>query len=225
MSAAASDIKVRLVSISSPTVDDLGGSPENLVTYCARVSNPSNQTNTATARKLLRYLKDHSHWSPFEMVHAVVEIETSRGISPQILRHRSFSFQEFSQRYQSVTDEGVVIYAARRQDQKNRQNSIDDLPDDVKAEWESRQLDNWKRSFEHYSWALNQGIAKECARFVLPLGAKTKLYMAGNLRSWMHYLSVRTDQSTQKEHRDVALACLEVLRPHFPVSLEVSDDR
>jgi thymidylate synthase (FAD) len=150
------------------------------------------------------------------MSHAVLKIETSRGISPQILRHRSFSFQEFSQRYQSVDDSGVVIYAARRQDKKNKQNSIDDLPEEIKLEWRDRQLQNWKSAFEHYTWALNNGIAKECARFVLPLGSKTRLYMSGTIRSWMHFLETRTHESTQKEHRDIALACREALKEYFP---------
>ena len=215
MSSSVTEFKVKLVSISSSPNGE-PTAPEDTITYCARVSNPSNQNNTATAPKLLKYLKDNKHWSPFEMAHAVLEIETSRGISPQILRHRSFSFQEFSQRYQSVTEEGVVIYAARRQDQKNRQNSIDDLPEEVKAEWETRQLENWKSSFAHYKWATDSGIAKESARFVLPLGAKTRLYMGGSIRSWMHYIDVRTDASTQKEHRDIALACLDALKPYFP---------
>lgn len=208
MTSKKTELSVKLVSITPGA--------EELITYCARVSNPSNQSNLVTAPKLLKYLKDHKHWSPFEMVSAVLEIETSRGISPQILRHRSFSFQEFSQRYQSVAEDGLVIYAARRQDQKNRQNSIDDLPDAVKAEWESRQLENWKTCFEHYTWALDNGIAKESARFVLPLGSKTRLYMAGTIRSWIHYLETRCDPSTQKEHRDIALACKAALQPHFP---------
>jgi thymidylate synthase (FAD) len=150
------------------------------------------------------------------MSHVTIEIDTSRGIAPQILRHRSFSFQEFSQRYQSVSDDGIVVYAARRQDLKNKQNSIDDLPENIKKEWEDRQLQNWKSSFEHYTWALDNGIAKESARFVLPLGSKTRLYMSGSVRSWLHYISVRADASTQKEHRDIALACKEALREYFP---------
>lgn len=210
------EFSVKIVSITKP-VGDLGSlSQEEAIAYCARVSNPNNQLNTDTMPKLLQYLQDNKHWSPFEMSHAVIEIETSRGISPQILRHRSFSFQEFSQRYQSVTDEGVVIYAARRQDLKNKQNSTDDLPDDIKAEWEARQLANWKSCFEHYKWALDNGIAKECARFVLPLGAKTRMYMSGTIRSWMHFVETRTHPSTQKEHRDIAVACRSALSEHFP---------
>lgn len=211
---STTEFSVKVVSVTQPIDESLDH--EQIIAYCARVSNPNNQGNTETMPKLLKYLQDNKHWSPFEMAHAVLEIETSRGISPQILRHRSFSFQEFSQRYQSVDDSGVVIYAARRQDKKNKQNSIDDLPDDVKREWQDRQLQNWRSSFEHYSWALDNGIAKECARFILPLGSKTRLYMSGTIRSWMHFLETRTHESTQKEHRDIALACREALREHFP---------
>lgn len=211
---STNEFSVKLISVTQPIDQSLDH--EQIIAYCARVSNPNNQNNTETMPKLLKYLQDHKHWSPFEMAHAVLEIETSRGISPQILRHRSFSFQEFSQRYQSVDDSGVVIYAARRQDKKNKQNSIDDLPEEIKREWEDRQLQNWKTSFDHYRWALDNGIAKECARFVLPLGSKTRLYMSGTIRSWMHFLETRTHESTQKEHRDIALACREALREHFP---------
>lgn len=211
---STNEFSVKLISVTQPIDQSLDH--EQIIAYCARVSNPNNQNNTETMPKLLKYLQDHKHWSPFEMAHAVLEIETSRGISPQILRHRSFSFQEFSQRYQSVDDSGVVIYAARRQDKKNKQNSIDDLPEEIKREWEDRQLQNWKTSFDHYRWALDNGIAKECARFVLPLGSKTRLYMSGTIRSWMHFLETRAHESTQKEHRDIALACREALREHFP---------
>lgn len=209
------EFTVKVVSVTSP-VGDVGSlDSEQIIAYCARVSNPNNQENTASMPKLLKYLQDHNHWSPFEMAHAVLEIETSRGISPQILRHRSFSFQEFSQRYQSVDDSGVIVYAARRQDLKNKQNSIDDLPESIRKEWEERQIQNWRSCFEHYKWALDNGIAKECARFVLPMSSKTKLYMAGSVRSWMHYIAVRSDPSTQKEHRDIAIACRKALAEHF----------
>ncbi len=217
------EFSVRIVSVSAP----VGGlerlDQEQIIAYCARVSNPSNQENTQTMPKLLKYLQDHKHWSPFEMAHAVLEIETSRGISPQILRHRSFSFQEFSQRYQSLDETGIVIYAARRQDAKNKQNSIDDLSDEIKKEWEDRQLQNWKSSFEHYKWALDNGVAKECARFVLPLGSKTRMYMSGTIRSWMHFIETRTHESTQKEHRDIAVACREALSTYFPYVFGLPD--
>lgn len=189
---------------------------EEVVSYCARVSNPNNQLNFDTADKLISYLIKHKHWSPFEMASMTLQIKTSRGISPQILRHRSFTFQEFSQRYAAVDESGLVLYAARRQDDKNRQNSVDDLPEDVKREWESRQLENWRRSFEHYTWALNKGIAKECARFVLPLGCSTTLYMSGTIRSWIHYIELRTANGTQKEHMDIANACKSVFVKELP---------
>lgn len=210
------DPLVKVIAVTMPTENLEFLDQEELISYCARVSNPNNQLNTATMNKLLKYLATNKHWSPFEMSHAVLEINTSRGISPQILRHRSFSFQEFSQRYQSIDDAGIVVYAARRQDEKNRQNSVDDLSDEIKKEWEKRQTENWATSFAHYKWAIDNNIAKECARFVLPLGTQTKLYMAGSIRSWMHYLEVREHESSQKEHRDIALACREALSSYFP---------
>lgn len=217
----SNEYSVRVISVTKPVAQDIDHlDQEDIIAYCARVSNPNNQINTDTMPKLLKYLQDHKHWSPFEMSHVTIEIDTSRGIAPQILRHRSFSFQEFSQRYQSLDDSGVVLYAARRQDLKNKQNSIDDLPPDIKDEWSQRQLDAWKVCFEHYKWALDNGIAKECARFVLPLSSRTRLYMSGSVRSWMHYIAVRSDPSTQKEHRDIALACRDVLREYFPSLFE-----
>jgi len=216
--------EVKLIAITNPTISiqDTSGqsktlTPEEIIAYCARVSNPNNQLNLDTMPKLLKYLRDHKHWSPFEMVSATLEIVTSRGIAPQILRHRSFSFQEFSQRYQSLDESGVVIYAARRQDKKNKQNSIDDLDDSIKQEWNDRQLSNWRVCFDNYVWALNNGIAKECARTVLPLGAQTRLYMSGTVRSWYHYFEVRCDPSTQLEHREIAMACRSALKEHFPI--------
>jgi len=189
---------------------------EEVIAYCARVSNPNNQLNFNSSSKLLAYLIKNKHWSPFEMATMTLQIKTSRGISPQVLRHRSFTFQEFSQRYAAVDSSGVTLYAARRQDDKNRQNSIDDLSDMIKQEWNDRQLDNWKRSFEHYLWALDNGIAKECARFVLPLGTSTTLYMSGTLRSWIHYIELRTANGTQKEHMDIAVECKKIFVELFP---------
>jgi len=191
---------------------------EKTILHCARVSNPNNQNSTNT--NLINYCIKHGHWSIFEMAHMVVEIETSRGISAQILRHWSFSFQEFSQRYAAVDSSGVEIYAARRQDTKNRQNSIDDLAKEVQDEWEKRQLDNWKTSFEHYKWALDNGIAKECARFVLPLATKTKMYMSGDLRSWLHYIDLRSANGTQQEHKEIAEAIKKVFAEKFPIIAE-----
>lgn len=150
-----------------------------------------------------------------------VEIETSRAISAQLLRHRSFTFQEFSQRYQSVTSSGFELYDARRQDSKNRQNSINDLSPKVKLDWEKRQEENWIRAYEHYEWAINNGIAKECARMVLPLQTSTKLYMTGSIRSWIHYLSVRSLESgTQKEHADIAEEISKIFADQFPIIFE-----
>jgi thymidylate synthase (FAD) len=214
----------KLISVTKPTIEVDGRTltPEEFIVYCARVSNPSNQSNMATSEQLLRYLIEKKHWSPFETVSATIEINTSRAIAPQILRHRSFTFQEFSQRYQAVDESGLCIYAARRQDSKNRQSSHDDLSDAVKAEWEMRQQENWKTSFGHYAWALEQGIAKECARMVLPLATKTRMYMTGSLRSWIHYLQIRLEHSTQKEHRDIALSCFAALTPFFPNVMEAA---
>ena len=205
-------------TVTDSMVEDLRGvlsGNEGLMAYTARVSSP-HQTNPSFAG-LLKYCMQHGHWSVFEMCDMTVEIETSRGISPQILRHRSFSFQEFSQRYAAVDQSGIMIYAARRQDDKNRQNSIDDLSDDIRDEWEQRQLDNWKSSFDHYMWALNNNIAKECARMVLPLGTRTKMYMKGSIRSWVHYIDLRSGNGTQKEHMDIANAIKEVFCKKFPV--------
>lgn len=201
------------VSLQSITQD-----AETSIAYMARVS--SSQQNNPNIAGLLSYCIKNGHWSIFEMGNMVVEIETSRGISPQILRHRSFSFQEFSQRYAAVDSSGVKIYAARRQDTKNRQNSTDDISDDIKAIWVARQNKNWKDSFEHYQWALDAGIAKECARFVLPLGCSTKMYMQGSIRSWIHYLQLRCGNGTQKEHKDIADAIKAIFVKELPTVAE-----
>ena len=191
---------------------------EGLITYIARVSSP-NQNKTEYAG-LLRYCMKNGHWSVFDMCDMTLEIETSRGISPQILRHRSFSFQEFSQRYAAVDESGIIIYVARRQDDKNRQNSVDDLSEEIKKEWEDRQLQVWKYCFESYKWARDNDIAKECARFVLPLGTRTKMYMKGSIRSWIHYIDLRSGNGTQKEHMDIANAAKEIFCKKFPVMAE-----
>lgn len=206
--ASASDKLVELVSCTPGA--------EAVITYCARVSNPNGQLKFQNDARLISYLIKNQHWSPFEMAHMTLQIKTSRGISPQILRHRSFTFQEFSQRYAAVDSSGMILYAARRQDQKHRQNSIDDLTDEVKQEWEQRQSQNWKNAFEHYTWALDNGIAKECARFVLPLQCGTTLYMSGSVRSWIHYIELRAANGTQKEHMDIALACKEIFKTELP---------
>ena len=192
---------------------------EEKVAYCARVSNPENQMNKETAPKLLKYLMKHKHWSPFEMANVCMEIETTRDIARQILRHRSFSFQEFSQRYAIVND--FDMREARLQDDKNRQNSLN--TDDVELQhwWQSTQLRVQTEAQFMYQAALNRGIAKEQARALLPEGmAKSRMYMNGTLRSWLHYIEVRTDPSTQKEHRDVAEACKTVLSVLCPSLIE-----
>lgn len=193
---------------------------QELVAYCARVSNPSNQNNTATSQKLLRYLAREKHWSPFEMVSACLEIETTRDIARQILRHRSFSFQEFSQRYAEQTD-FTRFREARLQDHKNRQNSVvtDDV--DLKMEWIKRQAEVAVAVKDSYEWALENGIAKEQARSVLPEGlTKSTMYMNGTLRSWMHYIELRSGNGTQKEHQEVAIECGKVLSTIFPIMEE-----
>ena len=192
---------------------------ENLVAYMARVSNPENQDNPATAPKLLKYLIKNKHWSPFEMVNVCMEIETTRDIARQILRHRSFSFQEFSQRYAEVVnwDKGE----ARLQDNKNRQNSIPTQDRELQRWWDEQQAAVWKQSTEAYKLALQQGMAKEVARKVLPEGlAMSRMYMNGTLRSWLHYVDIRCDVSTQKEHREIAQQCKVVLSSLFPSLFE-----
>lgn len=191
---------------------------EELITRMARVSAPSNQDNMDTAPRLLKYLIKHKHWSPYEMANLCVEIETTRGISAQILRHRSFSFQEFSQRYADVSELGSsVIPHLRRQDIKNRQNSIDDLSPDVIAAY-YRRIGNLFEDAEHlYREMVSSGVAKECARAVLPIATKTRMYMNGTLRSWIHYLQLRCDVSTQLEHRQIADEIKEIFCEQFPI--------
>lgn len=186
---------------------------EGLIAYVARVSSP-NQKNPKYS-KLIKFCIDHGHWSILEMANVTLEICTSRAISPQILRHRSFCFQEFSQRYSAV-DDGYEIFEARRQDIKNRQNSIDDLPENLKQEWEKRQKKNWDTAYKNYKWALKNNIAKESARALLPAQTKTKLYMNGTIRSWVHYINIRSDTSTQKEHREIAEKAKEIFKKKLP---------
>ena len=189
------------------------------IAYCARVSNPSNQNNTETNEKLLRYLIKHKHWSPFEMASACLEIETTRDIARQILRHRSFSFQEFSQRYANPTEDlDFKVREARLQDQKNRQNSVETDDAKLMITWEEMQQEVIDASINAYQWAIENGIAKEQARAVLPEGTtESRLYMNGSIRSWMHYIDIRSSIETQKEHREVAVACAEALEPVFPL--------
>ena len=213
-------MNVKLVGVTQPTIEGVN-TAEELVAYTARVSNPENQHNQETAPKLVKYLIKNHHWSPFEMVHVVMEINTTRDIARQILRHRSFSFQEFSQRYATVDSLGFETREARLQDTKNRQNSVvTDDPVITKGwqEWQNRVIDESKRA---YNWALHMGIAKEQARSVLPEGiTHSRLYMSGTLRSWIHYCELRMNNGTQKEHMEVARACWGVLKQQFPSILE-----
>jgi len=221
-------MNVRLVSYSKPsdefTVLGIQDAQE-LIAFCARVSNPSNQFNSETSEKLIRYLIKHAHWSPLEMVSACLEITTTRDIARQILRHRSFSFQEFSQRYANpVEDLNFVIREARLQDAKNRQNSVElDMSDSEQRElsrlWEEKQQAVIRASREAYTWAVNNGIAKEQARCVLPEGnTESRLYMNGTLRSWIHYIELRVANGTQKEHMEIARACAEAITKVFPMA-------
>ena len=215
-------MKVKLISYSKPTeeVSDEGISDaQELVAFCARVSNPSNQLNTETSEKLITYLIKNAHWSPLEMVSACLEIETTRDIARQMLRHRSFSFQEFSQRYANpVEDLEFVTREARMQDPKNRQNSIDTDNSEIVNEWISKQNEVIEAATNAYNWAIDSGIAKEQARSVLPEGnTVSRLYMNGTLRSWIHYIELRAGNGTQKEHMEIAKACAEVIYNIFPM--------
>lgn len=231
-------MKIKLVSYSQPSDDFLNEGLEDvqdLIAYCARVSNPSNQFNTETSTKLLNYLAKHAHWSPFEMVSACLEIETTRDIARQILRHRSFSFQEFSQRYADPTkDLEFTLREARLQDPKNRQNSISLNIEDIGKggeasvstpeerlfiQWNEKQKDVIRAARDAYTWAVNNGIAKEQARAVLPEGnTVSRLYMNGTIRSWIHYIELRGANGTQKEHMQIAKACAEVIAKIFPLA-------
>ena len=188
---------------------------QNLVSYMARVSNPSNQNNTKTSTKLIGYLIKHKHWSPFEMVNMCVQISTTRSVAAQILRHRSFSFQEFSQRYAEVTDKPAALNL-RRQDLKNRQNSIDDLNEYTTQEFQIKAQQLFELSHNLYEEMLQAGVAKECARDVLPLATPTTLYMNGSVRSWIHYASLRAANGTQLEHQTIALQILNLLKQQLP---------
>jgi thymidylate synthase (FAD) len=223
-------MNVKLLSYSQPTqefasmgIDDA----QELIAYCARVSNPSNQLNTETSDKLIRYLVKHQHWSPLEMVSACMEIVTTRDIARQILRHRSFSFQEFSQRYADPTaelDEAFVLREARFQDTKNRQNSVElDMNNEAQKllafEWERAQQRVLFSVKQEYAWAIKNGIAKEQARAVLPEGLTvSRMYMNGTLRSWIHYIELRASNGTQKEHMDIARACAQAIAAIFPMT-------
>ena len=216
-------MKVKLVSYSTPTKEFLNEGIDNaqeLVAFCARVSNPSNQLNTETSEKLIKYLIKNAHWSPLEMVSACLEIETTRDIARQILRHRSFSFQEFSQRYANpVKDLEFVTREARLQDLKNRQNSIENDDEEISNMWIEKQEHLINEARKTYNWAIENGIAKEQARAGLPEGnTVSRMYMNGTLRSWIHYIELRAGNGTQKEHMEIAVACAEVITRIFPMS-------
>ena len=222
-------MKVRMVSYSKPSremYEEGLVDVQELVAFCARVSNPSNQFNTETSEKLIKYLIKHQHWSPLEMVSACLEIETTRDIARQILRHRSFSFQEFSQRYADPTkDLSFVLREARLQDTKNRQNSVENTNLALAAWWEERQKRVIKEANEAYAWAIENGIAKEQARAVLPEGLTvSRLYMNGTLRSWVHYCELRMANGTQKEHADIAREIAKVIAEVFPMMKDLCDE-
>ena len=212
---------MKIIGITNPMIEGVNNA-EEFIAYTARVSNPSNQFNTMTAPKLLKYLLKHKHFSPFEMVNVVMSIDTTRDIAHQIVRHRSFSFQEFSQRYADPTkDMGFVTREARLQDHKNRQNSIEVQDFPLQNEWEIKQHNVEVHAKSTYEWAIKNGIAKEQARAVLPEGlTKTRLYMSGTLRSWIHYIDVRATEGTQKEHREIAIAARGEILKHFPSLVE-----
>lgn len=212
--------EVNLISLSKPTAQTECHTAEQLVAYAARVSNPGNQANHETAPRLLAYLAKHKHWSPFELVHITMEIKTTRDIARQILRHRSFAFQEFSQRYAEVTDD-FVMREARLQDAKNRQNSVKSDNSALKEQWQMKQAEASRTAKKAYEWALENGIAKEQARAVLPEGnTLSTLYMAGSLRSWLHYCELRMANGTQAEHMEIAALCWDIIKVHFPALVD-----
>jgi thymidylate synthase (FAD) len=210
--------EVKLISHTTGAGELEGKSPQEVISYVARVSNPHNQENYRTANGLLRYCIKHQHWSIFETASMTLEINTTRGLAAQILRHRSFCFQEFSQRYADtkLLDQVIPPFDLRRQDEKNRQNSTDDLPPGIKNDYQQKVVDHFAASMHLYNNLLDNGVAKECARFVLPLATPTRLYMTGTCRSWIHYINLRSSNGTQKEHMDVANQCREVFIKVFP---------
>jgi len=217
-------MQVKLISHSTAPADTGLDNLQELIAFCAKVSNPNNQINKETSEKLIKYLIKHQHWSPLEMVSACLEIETTRDIAHQIVRHRSFAFQEFSQRYANPEEMGeqFVTRECRLQDTKNRQNSIDTDNDYLKERWEDEQLKVIMQAEKAYNWAIDNGIAKEQARVVLPEGnTKTRLYMNGTIRSWVHYIELRGANGTQKEHMEIAHACAKVIAEIFPLAKEL----
>lgn len=206
-------MNVKLISVTPDA--------EKIMAYCARVSNPSNQDSDNISR-LIKYCIDHKHWSIFEHAHLTLEINTTRGLAAQILRHRSFTFQEFSQRYADTTllTEEIPLFSLRRQDTKNRQNSIDDIDPETVYRWNSKLREHFAKSKAIYDGMIKDGIAKECARFVLPLATPTRLYMTGNCRNWIHYIELRTSNGTQKEHINIANQCKDLFVEQFPTTSE-----
>lgn len=220
-------MNVRLISYSKPPEEIyVGNDVQELIAYCARVSNPANQDNAETSERLLRYLIREKHWSPFEMVSACLEVTTTRDIARQLLRHRSFSFQEFSQRYADPTkDLSTHLRKARLQDTKNRQNSIDTDDSDLQFEWYKQQAEVVNAANKAYGWAIENGIAKEQARAVLPEGImESRLYVNGTIRSWIHYVGLRSGHGTQKEHIQLAVECAKALEPIFPMIMEFCNE-
>ena len=207
-------MNVSLVSITQPFISDLKN-PEDIIAYCARVSNPTNQLNTETAPKLLKFLVKHKHWSPFEMVDMTVEIKTSRAIAAQILRHRSFSFQEFSQRYSQA--QVLEKLELRKQAAKNRQSSTDQYQNST---LQAKVREHIAKGVSLYNNLIEDGVAKESARMILPLTVETTMYMKGSIRSWAHYIDLRTEENTQKEHREIAEACKEIFKQNLPTVSE-----
>ena len=217
-------MQVKLISHSTAPVDTGLDNLQELIAFCAKVSNPNNQINKETSEKLIKYLIKHQHWSPLEMVSVCLEIETTRDIAHQIVRHRSFAFQEFSQRYANPEEMGeqFVTRECRLQDTKNRQNSVDTEDPYLMERWEEEQLKVIMQAEKAYNWAIDNGIAKEQARVVLPEGCtKTRLYMNGTIRSWVHYIELRGANGTQKEHMEIAHACAKVIAEIFPLAKEL----
>jgi len=202
-------MSVKLVSVTPDA--------EKIISYCARVSNPKGQ-DSDNYTKLLKYCIDHKHWSIFEMAQLTLEINTTRGLAAQILRHKSFNFQEFSQRYADTTllSEDIPLFELRRQDTKNRQSSIDDMSEEIRSKWNTKIREHFAKSKALYDGMIQDGVAKECARFILPLATPTRLYMNGNLRSWITYISLREKNGTQKEHIDIAKQCKQIFCEQFP---------
>jgi len=209
---------VKLISCSQGAGELEGKGPQEIISYVARVSNPHNQENFHTASGLLKYCIKHQHWSIFETASMTLEINTNRGIAAQILRHRSFTFQEFSQRYADtkLLCDNIDVPELRRQDKKNRQNSTNDLPDGIREDYQQKIKKHFDDSMFLYNNLLDSGVAKECARFVLPLACPSRIYMTGSMRSWMHYIALRSANGTQQEHRDIALDCWKVFKEICP---------